>query len=274
MSLFTVDQEKCKRDGICVSECPVGIIEIKSDDALPEPIPEAWEFCINCGHCVAVCPHGALSLATMSLQECAPTDMSALPGPEHIENFLKARRSIRTYKSKPVAREMLTRMIDSARYAPSGHNRQPVHWLVIQGEDEVRRLAGVTVDWMRAMIEEQSPIAELLHLDRPIAAWERGVDRVLRSAPSLVIAHGEEAERTAQSSCIIALTYLELAAFANGLGACWAGYFNAAASLFPPMQQTLALPKGHLCFGAIMVGYPKFNYQRVPLRNEASVTWR
>ncbi len=35
MSLFVVDQKKCKRDGICVNECPMGIIEMKDKRKLP-----------------------------------------------------------------------------------------------------------------------------------------------------------------------------------------------------------------------------------------------
>ena len=31
MALFNVDQNKCKRDGICVDECPFGIIEMNVD---------------------------------------------------------------------------------------------------------------------------------------------------------------------------------------------------------------------------------------------------
>jgi len=96
---------------------------------------------------------------------------------------------------------------------------------------------------------------------------------VLRGAPQLIIAHGQALPPT-QTACVIALTYLELAAFAQGLGACWAGYFNAAATFYPPMQQALALPEGHQSFGAMMVGYPKFQYHRLPLRNEAKITWR
>jgi nitroreductase len=36
-------------------------------------------------------------------------------------------------------------------------------------------------------------------------------------------------------ACAIALTYLELATYSLGLGACWAGYFSAAAAFYPPM---------------------------------------
>ena len=47
MSLFVVDKEKCKRDGICVAECPRGIIEIKEQNLSPTPIDRADELCIN-----------------------------------------------------------------------------------------------------------------------------------------------------------------------------------------------------------------------------------
>jgi hypothetical protein len=40
------------------------------------------------------------------------------------------------------------------------------------------------------------------------------------------------------------------------------------------LQETLALPEEHQSFGAMMVGYPKFEYQRIPMRKEAQITWR
>ena len=78
----------------------------------------------------------------------------------------------------------------------------------------------------------------------------------------------------APAACTIALTYLELAAPSIGLGCCWAGYFYAAATTFPPLQEALALPKNHQCFGAMMAGYPKFNYHRMPLRKYPDGTLR
>jgi nitroreductase len=64
----------------------------------------------------------------------------------------------------------------------------------------------------------------------------------------------------ALAACIIALTYLELAVTSFGLGACWAGYFSAAANMGPPMKKALGLPEEHNSFGAMMVGYPKYKY--------------
>jgi ferredoxin len=70
MSLFTIDQKKCKRDGMCAKECPAQIIVLNDKDTFPTLMENSEEFCINCGHCVAVCPHGALTLSTMPLAEC------------------------------------------------------------------------------------------------------------------------------------------------------------------------------------------------------------
>ena len=72
MSLFMIDQRKCKRDGLCVKDCPVQVIAMEDKDAFPSPIEDAEEFCVKCGHCVAICPHGALTLSTMPLDACPP----------------------------------------------------------------------------------------------------------------------------------------------------------------------------------------------------------
>lgn len=274
MNLLTVDQQKCKRDGICAGVCPLGIIELETSETFPTMIDGGDELCITCGHCVAVCPHGAMSHADMSSEDCPSVRNEWFLGPEQVEHFLRSRRSIRAYKEKPVDRETLTKLIDIARFAPSGHNRQPVNWLMIYDSGEVYRLAGLVIEWMRNLIKDGSPIVAAMHMDRVVAAWETGVERICRGAPHVVVAHAPEDERTAPAACTIALTYVELAAPSFGLGACWAGYFNAAANFWPPMKEALSLPDGHVSFGAMMLGHPKYKYQRLPSRNEAQISWR
>ncbi len=274
MTLLTVIEEKCKRDGICVKTCPVKIIEMKDNASYPSMIEGADEFCIQCGHCVAVCPHGAMNHAAMTAEQCPPVRKELMVDAEQAEQFLRMRRSIRNYKNKPVDRELLSRLIHIARYAPSGHNTQPVEWMVVSDSKEVQRLAGAVVDWMRHLVDEGSPLVEMMHLDRVIEGWEAGADRIFRSAPHLVITHAHQEIRTAQSSSTIALTYMELMAPVLGIGDCWAGYFMAASQFWPPMAQVLQLPEGHAVYGALMVGYPQFAYHRLPKRREPEITWR
>jgi len=274
LSLFTVDRDKCRRDGICAAVCPMSIIKAKGGDGFPAPAAGAEELCINCGHCVAACPHGAMSLAAMDSAGCRPVSRDLLPGPGQVEHLLQARRSIRCYQERPVERAVLTGLIDTARYAPSGHNLQPVHWLVVGDAAEVRRLAGLVIEWMCLMIEERPAVAQAWHFDRLVAAWEGGRDLICRHAPHLVAVHAAKTERTAPPACTIALTYLDLAAFSRGLGACWAGYFGLAATAHPPLIEALALPEGHQVFGAMLIGYPRFAYHRIPARKEPTITWR
>lgn len=274
MSLIQVDNERCKHDDICVKTCPLKIIERKTGDACPTMIEGGDALCIHCGHCVAVCPHQAMNHVSMSADQCPPILKELQPTAEQAEQFLRMRRSIRTYKQKKVDRDLLSRLVHIARYAPSGHNTQPVEWLVIQDGDVVRELAGKVIDWMRQLVQQGAEIAQMLHMDRIIQGWDAGTDRIFRGAPHLIIAHAPQELRTSQSSSLIALAYLELMAPALGLGACWAGYFMAAALLDPPTLAALQLPQGHAVFGCVMVGYPKFRYHRLPLRKTPRITWR
>jgi len=127
---------------------------------------------------------------------------------------------------------------------------------------------------MRWMIDNMPEFAAAMHLARTLGRWEEGIDVILRNAPILIVAHAEKENRLAPATCTIALTYLELAATSMGLGCCWAGYFNAAATSFPPMMEALSLPGGHQAFGSMMVGYPKFKYHRLPSRKPPQITWR
>ena len=274
MTLFTVDSTMCKRDGICASECPAGIISMAGEDNYPTPVKGAEYYCINCGHCVAVCPQGALALKTMSPQNSTHVQKDMLPGPDQTIHLLASRRSIRSYKKQSVERDILAKLIDIGRYAPSGSNKQPVNWLVIEDSDKVNRLAELVVDWMRFMLKEKPELARAANMDAIVASCEKGQDRICRGAPHMIVAHAPKIIPTAQADCAIGLNYVELAAYSMGLGACWAGYVQAAASVYPPVIDVLGLPEGHQCFGALLVGHPMYSYHRIPVRNEPVVSWR
>lgn len=274
MAFFSVDPEKCNQDRHCVAECPGHLIQWDEKSNLPAAIEQAEEMCIQCGHCVAVCPTKALSLSTMAADACEPVQKELLPTAEQTAHLLKARRSIRSYRKAPVPKETLAELIDIARFAPSGHNLQPVYWQVESDPERIRNLCGLVIDWMRYMIAEKPEIALHMGMDRVTAAWDKGKDRILRDAPHVIIAHGAKADPTFPTAATIALTHLELAAFSHGLGVCWAGYFNTAANVWPPMRAALGLAEENIAGGALMIGYPRFAYHRIPQRRPMAVTFR
>jgi nitroreductase len=185
-----------------------------------------------------------------------------------------ARRSIRFYKDRVVAHDLLEELIDTARYAPTASNKQQVQWMVFENPDEVNRLASMVIDWTRLMLLLMPDDIMARKMKSRIADWDKGKDQILRGAPHLIVVHSQADLPFAEADCVIALTYLELYAYAKRLGTCWAGYLTAAANFHEPLKQALGFPQGHKCFGAVMLGYPQYKYTRIPIRNAPAVTWR
>lgn len=272
MPLFTVDKKLCKRDGICAAECPLGIIKWKKGE-LPLPADLAHTLCINCGHCVAVCPHQALSLGTLSSEDCLTFDKNFKLSPERTEHFLRARRSIRNFKEAPLEKKTVEELIRLASFAPSGHNCQPVRWRVLNGREIVKAHTALVIDWMKLTKKENPELAKLMHLDMIIGAWKFKIDTVTRNAPTLIIAQGEAANPMAPPACTIAMTYLDLAAQSFDVATCWCGYFLMAAMAYPPLAEKLGKGDGLRTHAVMMAGYPKFKYHRMPARNAPKITW-
>ena len=270
---FEVDPEKCNRDGICVQECPARIIRLDDKDAVPVPEDEFASYCIACGHCVAVCPTGAFKLYWLGPDQCPAIAKDVLLTAGQAEQFLRSRRSIRTFKDKPIEREKLEKLLEMACYAPSAKNSQPWHWTVVENPTEVHRLAGLVIDYMRGFIAEKPKLAALFSYTRVVAAWDKGLERVCRGAPHLIVAHADKNWGFGAEDTALALSYLELYAPVLGLGTCWAGYFYSAVNAYPPLFEALRLPAKHKAFGAMMVGYPKFRYQRLVPRKPPKVSW-
>jgi NAD-dependent dihydropyrimidine dehydrogenase PreA subunit len=273
MALFTIDENKCTKDKLCVMECPMQIITMKTGDDFPEPVKGAGSMCINCGHCVAVCPTGAFSLATMHAEKCAEIKPNWNPGEKVIGNYMKARRSIRRFKKEPVDSAILKELIEIASHAPSGHNSRPVQWTVFSDKEKIKSLAGHVIDWMHWMKVNNPGQAEAMHFDMIIKAWDSGIDVITYSGPAVIVAHASKANPFAQSSCTIALSHLEVAAPSFGLGCCWGGFISWAETMWNPLREALLLPDGDAMHGCMLTGHPLFKYHRVPLR-EAKIYWK
>jgi len=280
MSLITIDENKCLRDGICVQVCPAKVIKIRGKNPYPSAVKRAENFCINCGHCVVVCPKGALTHKFMKPEECSSIPREALPNSEQTGIFLSSRRSVRVYKDQPVSRVVLEKLINITSYAPSGHNDHPVNWLVVENRNEVKELASLVVEWMKLTLQEDPQAARSWGFEIFISMWKRGVDLILNDAPHVILSHAKENQpipggsALCQLDCIIATTYLELAAYSMGLGTCWAGFLMWAAKAYPAIKQFLGIPEGHEIYSALMTGYPKHEYHRVPLRNKPIINWK
>lgn len=269
-----IDEDKCLHDGLCAAVCPIGIIAPGDREKPPQPTPEMLPWCIGCGHCVAVCPSEALVHSSMAAGDCTALSTEHLPDADQVAALMHTRRSMRRFKPEPPDRTTIARAIAMAAYAPSGHNGQPLNWIVCDRREDVRRIAEMTVDAMRIGLEKEENPARQMLLAGVVAAWDQGRDVVLHEAPCLVVAHCKPRVGTEATDTALALGYMDLAAVSLGLGCCWAGLFMTAATKYPPLMEWLDLPEGHRIYGALMVGQPRFNYKRAPLRRKPSIAWR
>ncbi len=273
MSFFEVVQEACTKCGICGQVCPAGILKVVEGKSSPRSFAGAENMCLTCGHCVAVCPEGAFSLKAMPAEACPPIQKNRAPDAGQVELLLRSRRSIRNYKEQPVDRERLSELIRVASHAPSGHNAQPLKWGVIYEREQLMKLGGMVIDWMRHLMREQPDMAKNMHLEFVVAGWEKGRDVIFRNAPHVVFTKAHKNNPFAPAASTIALSYMELAAPSLDLGACWLGYFQSAVATWPPLAEALELSEKEICLGALAIGIPKFSYHRLPLRNEPSIQW-
>jgi nitroreductase/NAD-dependent dihydropyrimidine dehydrogenase PreA subunit len=274
MNFISVDREKCNQDGLCVSECPARILVMDPKEDYPVPTSDFKDFCLKCGHCVSICPTDALRLDWLGPEKCPAMKKEMEVTPEQAEQFLCGRRSIRAFKDKKVPRNMLEKLLQVACSAPSAKNQQPWHWIVVQEPAEVRRLAGMVIDAMRMFMQANPEAAITMGFPRAVASWDQGYDRICRGAPHLILGHADKNWVFGPEDTALALSLLDLYATSLGLGACWAGYVYKTVNVYPPLFEALGLPADHLAFGAMMIGYPKFKYRRIPVRNRPRVTWK
>jgi nitroreductase/NAD-dependent dihydropyrimidine dehydrogenase PreA subunit len=273
MTANVFDLARCTRCHECVTICPVEIIQPDSETGYPKIDPDKQANCTKCGHCEAICPENVITVQAPSLVDAGVADVNHGITKDQLRRYFFGRRSVRNFKEDPVDRAALEELLDVVRYAPSGVNRHPVKWIVIHDTAVVQQLAGMVIEWTKEMVRQKSPLVEQLNLVRLIYAAKRG-DPICRKAPHLIVAHAHRQDRIATSDATIALAHLELAAPAHGMGACWAGYLNIAANMSRPVRDALGIPDDHAFLGAMMVGYPRMKFRRVPKRFKADVTWK
>ena len=270
-TIINADESLCINCGGCIRACPGGLI---TKDQFPVPIPDSWDLCIDCGHCVAICPTGAMHQRSMGPEDCEEIDIHLIPKWDRVIQYLKSRRSIRGYINKPVEKEKILQLLDVARYAPNGANRQVVRWVVINDPAKVHRIAGMTIGWMKAVKEKNPALYQEAKLELFVEAWDGGTDRISRGAPCIIMALAPKDERTAPPAAMIAIHQIQLAAPGLGLGTTFTGSINTASQGYPPLVELLGIPEGCMAYGTFVMGYPAEKYHRIPVRKPVAVTWR
>jgi len=134
------------------------------------------------------------------------------------------RRSIRRYEPKEIPRDVLDKILEAGRQAPSAANKQPWHFIVLTDSEIKKELS-------KGMF-----------------------NRFIKDAPITVVgcAHKDLiASKLSIVSTTIALQNMVVAAWAMGIGSCWVGDFSEE-----KVKKLLNIPESWNIVALVSFGYP------------------
>jgi len=273
----------CER---CVAVCPSFVLDMV--EAKSEVVRGDW--CIGCGHCGAVCPTGAILHQGICFDMHPKKGENPAISPEVLELLLRERRSVRNYTPEAVPEEVLNKILDAGRYAPTGTNSQNVHYVVLTSPDRIEELQKMTIRFYDKIFSRARgrlgmllfsliagrKTAEYLRDSLPKIEYaneqmKQGNDRLFYHAPVVILAHAESWDTCSSFNCSVALYHCSLMAHTLGLGCCFNGFLWNAANHTSNIKGWLGIPSDHKCYAAMTLGFPNVKYPRLVHRDPPKV---
>ena len=144
---------------------------------------------------------------------------------EECLNLLLTRRSVRKFEDREVGDEVIERVLDVARYAPSARNSQPWEFIIVRDKRVIEELGKIH---RYAYPLRKAPLALVILCDP-------------RESPTSYIA-----------DCANVTTYIMLAAHALGLGTVWIQSLRDVERV----NEIVGAPKGKVPVAVLAVGWP------------------
>jgi hypothetical protein len=114
-------------------------------------------MCIHHGYCEVFCPYQEFRLNDRPDEKMPLPAGAGTIAPDAMGYYLRKRQSVRRFTKDPVPKEKILEHLDIARYAASAGNGQPLEWIVIHDPKKVQNSAGLTVEWMQALVHSTHP---------------------------------------------------------------------------------------------------------------------
>jgi len=265
---FKVDETKCVKCGLCTKDCVANIIKM---DEFPK-IDNKGMPCLECEHCLAICPTGAISIIGDTVNDVASSNNFDIK-PEELKNMVFARRSIRQYKNESVDRKIIEDLCETAMYAPTARNAMNTLLTVIDDKAIMNDFRDKVYDKFCQLKFDDAESGAFFAL--VAKKWkEDKYDKLFAGAPHLIVASAPEESINIASDPVIILSYFELLAVSNGLGTLWDGMLTFILNVvLPEFKDYLKIPRNHKVGYAMVFGNPAVKYTRGVKRNINNINY-
>ena len=290
---ITIDQDRCTCCESCVGICVGHIFESTGDSiALTDPAK-----CLLCGHCMAICPVDAIRVFALNPDEFEPIQkLSDSPDPDRLIGLFRRRRSVRQYQQRPVEREIIVKIIEAGRFAPTGGNVQPFRFSVVQTPAVLQSIKKMIIaGFVERTAHDGRNLVEKIKRGETLSAAEniqhafaerwrqkardldRGIDRLLFDAPVLISLHTPAVLATFSTEVGLVGMQMVLMAESLGLGTCFIGWIAGAVvgigNSLPEVRKAMHIPEDHVLSLAFVTGYSAVEYLRSVSRKPARINW-
>jgi nitroreductase/NAD-dependent dihydropyrimidine dehydrogenase PreA subunit len=286
-----IDRAKCTKCLQCASVCPGQPLYVEAGEVQVDQ--SRWFGCIACGHCMAVCPEGAIAITGRDLTPADVHDLPALgdrASYPQLLNLVRARRSVRRFQKREVPREIVQKVLDAAVNAPMGVPPSDVGVVVVNGFDKMRAFTAdiqaafkkmqfifspaMTV-MMRPFVGKQG-YTMMRHFVGPLLKkYEeehgKGHDLLLYDAPLALYFYATAGADPADA--VIACTYAQMAADALGLGTCFIGMPGFAFKQNAVLREKYGIPSEIHPGLVLIAGYTTTAWKQSLHRRFARVEW-
>ena len=289
--LYSINTEICTFCGLCAEECPPEIISL---DRNKKSAVIDHGRCLQCSHCAAVCPVGAVT-ADGETPEEYPEWVTNGRGSnkefiKNVEHLIISKRSVRHYRDKPLSTEDIDAIMlagggggGGGRMTATATNSMQVKPLFLQGEavGSVSKLAaGILLKTVNfgitppgrlilsiAGLKRYTDRDQLLRFRKLLQDTIGGKkDALFFNAPAAVIlTYKSKGKRFGRTDCALAGQNMMLAAQTRGIGSCMIGFVEAAL-LTEGLRRKAGVPKGRKIGLVFTLGYTDRMYMRYPLR--------
>jgi len=292
---ITIDETRCKKDGLCAIVCPKNIFIQHEKLTIPEVT--GAEGCITCGQCVAICPQNAVIHTEFPVDTFRPIEYERMPTSDQVMEMLKSRRSIRVFRDKPIAKETIEQIIEGARFAPSGHNSQSTKYIVVQDRSLLAEISATAVEYLKFEIKRfsnpffkglalmanresaESGLHEIPGFKKKVEMFESGADPILNGAPALLAFYAPNTDGFGDVNTQLAIQNASLTAHSLGIGHFYTGWVIApgraplARAWHKRIPDLIGVPTDHTLHGALALGHPIPRFKNILPKNAAEITW-